>query len=87
MKKTTNTILIAFLALLLLPFNAEAKKKPDWVKQRPGDQSFYIGIAMVPKVGSAVDYRQSARGTALKLMSSEIKVNISCKDWVSANSR
>ncbi len=77
MKKQRNTTFIVFLALLLLPFSAEAKKKPDWVKQRPDDQTFYIGIATVPKVGSAVDYRQSARGAALKQMSSEIKVSIS----------
>ncbi|MCG8582214.1 MAG: LPP20 family lipoprotein [Bacteroidales bacterium] len=77
MKKRTNIALIVFLASLLLPFNVEAKKKPAWVKQRPNDPTYYIGIAMVPKQGSAVEYRQAARGAALKQMSSEIKVNIS----------
>ncbi|WP_430816689.1 LPP20 family lipoprotein [Carboxylicivirga sp. RSCT41] len=77
MKKLTNIALIVFLACLLFPSDIAAKKKPDWVKQRPNDPSYYIGIAMVPKQGSAVDYRQAARGAALKQMSSEIKVNIS----------
>jgi hypothetical protein len=77
MKRQTNIALIVFLASLLLPLSVAAKKKPGWVKQRPNDPAYYIGIAVVPKQGSAVDYRQSARGTALKQMSSEIKVNIS----------
>ena len=77
MKKRTNISLIAFLALMLLPFGAEAKRKPGWVKQRPNDQTFYIGIAVLPKEGREADYRQAARGAALKQMSSEIKVNIS----------
>ena len=76
MKKQTHIALLAFFALLL-SFSADAKKKPDWVKQRPNDQAYYIGIATVPKTGSAVEYRQAARGAALKQMSSEIKVNIS----------
>ncbi|TRX72439.1 LPP20 family lipoprotein [Carboxylicivirga sp. M1479] len=77
MKKLTNITLLAITAFLLLSFGAEAKKKPAWVKQRPSDSSYYMGIASVPKYGSAVEYRQMARGAALKQMSSEIKVNIS----------
>jgi len=77
MKKQTNIALLVFLAFLFLPFTAEAKKKPSWVKQRPSDPAYYMGIATVPKIGSAVDYRQAARSAALKQMSSEIKVNIS----------
>ncbi|WP_439183110.1 LPP20 family lipoprotein [Carboxylicivirga taeanensis] len=77
MKKYSNLTLIALLAFLLLPVSTEAKKKPAWVKQRPNDPAYFIGIATVPKIGSAVDYRQAARGAALKQMSSEIKVNIS----------
>lgn len=76
MKKQTNITLIVFIALLL-SFNAQAKRKPAWVKQRPNDPAYYIGIATVPKNGSAVEYRQAARSAALKQMSSEIKVNIS----------
>jgi len=76
MKKQANITLLTFL-VLLFSVNSFAKKKPDWVKQRPNDASYYIGIATVPKTGSAVEYRQTARGAALKQMSSEIKVNIS----------
>lgn len=77
MKKQTTILTLAILAMLVIPFTSEAKRKPAWVKQRPDDASYYIGIAMVPKTGSAVEYRQTARGAALKQMSSEIKVNIS----------
>ncbi|MBK3518522.1 LPP20 family lipoprotein [Carboxylicivirga marina] len=77
MKKQTSLTLLALLTFLLLSSNIDAKRKPAWVKQRPNDPAYYIGIAMEPKQGSEVDYRQSARGSALKQMSSEIKVNIS----------
>ena len=76
-KLAGSGFILALAFLFLLPLNADAKKKPAWVKQRPNDPAYYIGIAMVPKQGSAVDYRESARGAALKLMSSEIQVNIS----------
>ncbi|MBR8538189.1 LPP20 family lipoprotein [Carboxylicivirga sediminis] len=77
MNKQANLTLLLLLAFLLMPNISEAKKKPSWVKQRPNDPAYYIGIANVPKAGSAVEYRQAARGAALKQMSSEIKVNIS----------
>lgn len=77
MKKQIGFQLLPLLIFLFLPFNSMAKKKPDWVKQRPNDPAYYIGIANVTKEGSAVEYRQAARGAALKQMSSEIKVNIS----------
>lgn len=77
MKKQITLWLFTLLMMLLLPINTQAKKKPDWVKQRPNDPAYYIGIATVPKTGSALEYRQAARGAALKQMSSEIKVSIS----------
>ncbi len=76
MKKTVY-LLLALSILLLLPFNSEAKRKPDWVKQRPNDPNYYIGIGIMPKEGSEVEYRRSARNIALKQMSSEIKVTVS----------
>ncbi len=77
MNNRAGLTLLALFTFLLMPLNSEAKKKPAWVKQRPNDPAYYIGIATVPKSGSAVEYRQAARGAALKQMSSEIKVSIS----------
>lgn len=74
MKKTAYLILAA---LLFLPGISEAKRKPDWVKQRSNDPNYYIGISMMSKNGSEIEYKQSARNSALKQMSSEIKVTVS----------
>lgn len=70
------------MCLLVLPAcislsTASSKRKPDWVKQRPSDPTFYIGRAMTSKVGGDVTYRTEARNKALKQLSSEIKVTIS----------
>nr|WP_319400631.1 LPP20 family lipoprotein [uncultured Carboxylicivirga sp.] len=80
MKKTAFLLLAS---LFLLPNILEAKRKPDWVKQRPNDASLYIGIAMMPKDGSEVEYKQAARNNALKQMSSEIKVTVSSNSVLS----
>lgn len=74
MKKTAYLL---FAALLMLPHMMEAKRKPYWVKQRPNDPAYYIGISMMPKDGSTVEYKQAARNNALKQLSSEIKVTVS----------
>ncbi len=71
-----------FIILIVFPilfsFNSiSAKKKPDWVKQRPNDSSYYIGIANAIKHEGEVTYRTETRNKALKQLSSEIKVNIS----------
>lgn len=80
MKKITYLLLAT---LLLLPAISDAKRKPAWVKQRPNDPNFYIGIAMMPKGSDNTEYKQSARNSALKQMSSEIKVTISSNSVLS----
>ncbi len=77
MKKTSVYTFIILLMACLLPLNAAAKKKPDWVKQRPNDPDFYIGIGMTEKSGGEMDYKREARSKALREMSSEIQVTIS----------
>ncbi|WP_430811676.1 MULTISPECIES: LPP20 family lipoprotein [unclassified Carboxylicivirga] len=77
MMKQSKLTLLALVALFIFPLGALAKRKPAWVKQRPNDPAYYIGLATVAKSGSAVSYRQVARDAALKQMSSEIKVSIS----------
>ncbi|WP_083634507.1 LPP20 family lipoprotein [Saccharicrinis aurantiacus] len=72
---------IHLVAIVLLSCSStnqlNAKRKPDWVKQRPADNSYYMGRAMTPKIGGDVTYRTNARNKALKEMSSEIQVTIS----------
>ncbi len=83
--KTSSTLkyfhwqLIVFIiSLTLFPVQeSSAKKKPNWVKQRPDDSSYYIGRAMSLKQDGEINYRTEARNKALKQLSSEIKVNIS----------
>ena len=77
MKNTSVYTLVILLMACLLPLNVAAKKKPDWVKQRPNDPAYYIGIGMTAKSGSEIDYKQGARSKALKEMCSEIQVTIS----------
>ncbi len=78
---TTTTInrSLFLITTITLIFSSTiyAKKKPDWVKQRPNDQAYFIGIAMSTKQNGEVSYRTETRNKALKQLSSEIKVNIS----------
>jgi hypothetical protein len=78
-KKITlqNGFVLVLMLLFLIPVNAFAKRKPKWVKERPNDPAYYIGIAMSPKTGSGREYVKTTRQEALKQMTSEIKVNIS----------
>ncbi|NPA36472.1 MAG: hypothetical protein GXO47_06450 [Chlorobi bacterium] len=73
----SGVITFALMFLFLVPNNASAKRKPEWVKERPNDPAYYIGIAMSPKTGNSRDYVKKTRVEALKQMSSEIKVNVS----------
>ena len=80
--KLKNTLLnkiagTVVLVLMLLPQAVQAKRKPAWVKQRPNDPAYYIGIAMSPKTGDSREYVKTTRALALKQMSSEIKVSVS----------
>ncbi len=49
---------------------------PQWVKQRPVDPAYYIGIGMASKKDNPVNYRLDAQQNALSEMAGEIKVNI-----------
>ncbi len=72
-KSTVTVLLIAFA----LPQNVSAKKRPKWVKERPNDPAYYMGIAMSVKNGDEREFVKTTRAKALKQMSSEIKVKIS----------
>lgn len=62
------------LLLLSLVFSSQ----PDWVKKRPINNSYFIGIGISSKNLSR-DYIQSAKNDALSDLSSEISVTISSK--------
>ncbi len=72
-----NKFFLIFILLVTIPQMSSAKRRPSWVKQRPNDPAYYIGIAMSPKTGDSREYVKTTRAQALKQMSSEIKVKIS----------
>lgn len=77
-KKIIGSLAILFLLPSLFSYSTiYAKRKPSWVKQRPNNPTFYIGIAMATKQEGQANFRTEARNKALKQLSSEIKVNIS----------
>jgi len=67
---------ILFFCFLTL-INLSAKKTPDWVKSRPIDNNYYIGIGVVTKVKNSNDHIQLAKDNALKNLASEITINVS----------
>ncbi len=72
-----SKLVIALILFVVVPQTSFAKRKPAWVKQRPDDPAYYIGIAMSPKTKDNRDYVKTTRAKALKQLSSEIKVRIS----------
>jgi len=65
-------IIMAFTA-----FTAEATK-PKWVRKRPSERDYYIGIGMAEKKEfEGLNYAKKARADALKELASEIEINIS----------
>jgi len=71
-----RSLILTILITFIFSHNIYAKKKPDWVKQRPNDPAYFMGIAMSLKQSDEVSYRTETRNKALKQLSSEIKVNI-----------
>ncbi len=70
-----RTWLTLFLVIgIIAPTFAQT---PHWVKQRPVDPAYYIGIGVAVKSGTGKDYLQSAKQAALSDLASEITVNIS----------
>src|SRR6056297_236483 len=64
--------------LLFAGITAMQAAKPKWVKKRPSEKEYYIGIGMAYKnQTSGLDYAKRARTDALKEMASEIEVNVS----------
>lgn len=76
--KSKTLISLVFTLLLVSGYDIEQveAKKPKWVKDRPVDQNYYIGIGKANKESSE-NYLEVAKNKALSDMISEISVNIS----------
>lgn len=85
MKISTRFITLVFLImsfLACLSTNVSARRRaPKWVKERPINSEYYIGIAMVSKAD--VYYLQTAKNQALADLCSEISVQISSNSILS----
>lgn len=59
------------------------KTKPNWVKNRPTDESYYVGVGIASKKNNPLDYQQIAKKNALNDLISEIKVTVSANSVLS----
>jgi len=59
------------------------KSKPDWVKQRPTNDFFYVGIGVAAKAANPFDFQQVAKKNAVYDLISEIKVTVSSHSLLS----
>lgn len=50
--------------------------QPSWIKSRPIDGTYYIGIAGTSKIKDQFDYASNAKSRALEDLASEIKVRV-----------
>jgi len=56
---------------------AEFKLQPEWMKQKPIIQGYYIGIGSAKKVGTTAEYIAKARQDALADLAGEVSATIS----------
>lgn len=59
------------------------KPKPDWVKNRPVNEAYYVGVGIASKANNPFDYQQVAKKNALNDLVSEIKVTVSTNSVLS----
>lgn len=67
--------IILLLLLSVIALSGFGQERPDWVKNRPVNTLFYIGIGRALK--SETDYQQRAKQNALSDLVSEIRVEVS----------
>jgi len=77
--KYTGVILLIFwwMSQLIWIEPAVANSGPGWVRQRPVNPEYYIGIGVAQKSNENREYIQRAKNAALSDLASEITVNIS----------
>ena len=68
-------LMMSLILLMFLPL--PARQKPDWVKERPIENEYYIGIGSARKEKGSNDHIQLAKDDALKNLASEIEITIS----------
>lgn len=78
LKKKFNFLFI-FLILFFSNSNLLSKEVPDWVKERPINNKYYIGIGFANKTKDSRDYITRAKQSALSDLASEVTINISSK--------
>jgi len=87
-----NKVIIFLLAALLISCGASKEEKleakqiaesPAWVKQRPINNMYYVGIAKISKA-SYNNYSEAAKKMALNDLASEISVTIESNTIVSS---
>lgn len=74
-KKLLSTAFIFFFFV-----NVFAQKKPDWIKDRPIDNNFFIGISFSPKTNAS--YLEDAKLKALTDISEQISVTLSSETFL-----
>lgn len=91
LKVKIKLFIIGVISLLLFGCSAskngvnrkDKSKQPDWVKQRPTNNNYYIGIGYANKTLNPNDFQEMAKKKALTDMISEIKVTISSNSILS----
>lgn len=87
---------LILLSVLTLLFSCESSKKivientdfsneqtmPDWVKNHPVSDDYYIGIGFGNKNGQMLEYREQAKKNALNDLASEISVTIKSNSFL-----
>lgn len=68
--------LLAVLVPFLVSFSFAGEKRPDWVRERPVSQAYYIGIGVAQREEADRDYIQIAKDNALNDLASQIKIII-----------
>lgn len=79
-------ILLFFIVLAVLvscKSNKAIKTKPDWVRNRPTNENYYVGVGIASKINNPYDYQQIAKKNALNDLISEIKVTVSANSVLS----
>lgn len=83
MKRFVYIFFIVLLLLVACKSNKGMKAKPDWVRNRPTNENYYVGVGIASKINNPFDYQQIAKKNALNDLVSEIKVTVSANSVLS----
>ena len=80
------TIVLLFTIIISCGTHRKIEENaPEWSKNRPKTDYYYIGIAKVDKAVHPTDYRETAKKMALNDLSSEISVKIESNSLLSTS--